>query len=195
MVDEDRERKRHGQHRQGEQESARGGEGQRLAVLAQPWPQPAQHPGGLASRLERIVWAEGQDDASEVAIESVAVDDAMAARRIVQVPAVLPDAFEDNEVVEPPEQDEGQRHSGELMDVLAPPGSLEAVAAGGAHDVLRVGAVAAGSRRLAQLLERDPPPEVGEHDAEGGGGAVGGFELHEHRRTQPPALARREPRS
>ena len=136
-VDEHAQQHRQGQARHGQQQPARGREGQRDLHLPQPGPQLADDPGPGAARLEAGPGFEHQHDAGERPAELLCAHCAPAVGGIIQAVAVSPEPFEHHEVVELPKQDGRQPHLTEGVDRLAPAGRSQAVALGRGHDVGR----------------------------------------------------------
>ena len=128
---------------------------------------------------------ERQGHPGERLVELLLADRPVAIGRVVDQETSLVEPFENDEVVELPEQDHRQGHAPELFRLLAPSVRLQTVPARGAVDVGRVASIPTDRARLAQLLDGHPASEVREHDPEARGPALGLGELQQHRRAYP----------
>ena len=82
-------------------------------------------------------------------------------------------AFQDEEVVELPEQNKRKRHIPELVDVDAPALALKPIGPGGPCDAGGGGSVPADLALVAQLGKWHPAAEVGEYAAKARSAALG----------------------
>lgn len=174
------------QGQQGQHQPAGERIGQRAPGVAEPVRDTAQDAGACAAALECGATFEAQRDSREALAELVRREGAAARRRVVEKEAVTVEAFQDEEVIELPEQDERKRQGLELIHLHGAAGAFEAIVPGGARDAGGAGAVAADLAFLAQLRERHPAPEIGKHAAETCGAALGRMHLQQEWRCHAP---------
>ena len=174
--EDDEQRRCHkGQH--GQRQPASDRIGQRATAAAEPSRDPVKNGGSRAARLECRTAFELQRNPRKATAELGGRERAAARRRIVEKEARAVEAFEDEKVVELPEQDERERHLLEHVQRYRAAGALEAVVLGGARDAGGAGAVPADLAFLAQFGERHPAPEKCKHAAQAGGTAFGRMHL------------------
>ena len=122
--------------------------------------------GLVAARFEFIGWPENQDDPCKRSLHFFDRYAARAGSRIIQTDLALADSFEDEEVIEIPEQDhrwfELQKGPYLASDATAletyPPGCLQKVA--------RLASIPSDSAVDAELFKRNPEIVIAQNDPE-----------------------------
>ena len=176
------------QPRNDEQQSRRDDEEKRRPRLAEAREQARQNVRTAAAAAEFRAGLERQADAGETLVELLERQFAPALSRVVDVHRPPGDAFENDEVVEIPEDD---HREGEVEQVrrLAPVALRgKAVFPRRAQNVHRLAAVPRNAAAHAQFLERNPAPVIGEDHREARRAAFGRLHLQD-RRHRPAAAA------
>jgi hypothetical protein len=136
-----------------------------------------------AAGLELGTGGEVQHDTGEALAELLVADAAWTGCRVVQEDLGLRGAFEHEEMVETPMDDDWKGTGQNLAELETLTLGVEAIAARSAHDARSLAAVARHAAGDAQLLERHAPPEMGEDDGKRGGTALGELHLQDGRRA------------
>ena len=173
-------------HHQGQ--PGQDGEGHAAFAHGEPLAQGAEHARPVAARLEVRAGFDLQGHAGERLVEFLVGDHPGAGGRVVEKDLFALDSLKHHEVVEIPEQDQGQPGRVQMVGLHAVARGLHAVGAGGLEHVACLAPVAVDTAVLAQLLERHELPVVGEHDGERGGPALQRLHLYDGGRLDPFVL-------
>jgi hypothetical protein len=163
-------------------------QGDEPARMPQPRRHAAQDGGAGATALEAGQGPEGQGDAGEAAVELIRRDAAGAAGGVVDpgIAAGRVGAFQYDEMIEVPEDDQREGAAVQIRHLQPVALGGDAVAARGAQDAGGLGAIAGDAAFHPQLFQRYPQPVAGQHHAERGGAAFGGFHLQHRGHLAPP---------
>ena len=185
IVDEDTERRGNHQGQQRQHEPAGDHAGEQLPGPAEQGAQLPEQIGPLATGLKIVAALESQRNAAIALFERFGGNPAPPRGRVVQIVVTAVVSFEDEEVAELPEQNQGQRQQAQLIRAYAEPVAFEPVVSGGAQDAGGAAAVPAHLAFIAQFGKRHPSSEVTQHDAQTGGAALGSMHLQQYRRGYP----------
>ena len=127
--------------------------------------QLAEQTRPLAAGLEVGAPLESQRNPAVVLGEFLGGEGASPGSRVIEMEVAVAVAFENHEVAELPKQNQRQLHLLQLFGAQAEAAALKSVVPGGAHDAGGAAAVPADLALFAQLGQRHPAPEVGQHAA------------------------------
>ena len=114
LVDEDARERRHDQPGDDEQEAAQHHVEQREPRVGQPGPQRAQHARLVAALLEIRAGREGQHHARVRGVQLLERDARRPLGRVVEIRLAAAEALENEEMIQVPEEDDGERQVVEL---------------------------------------------------------------------------------
>ena len=144
-IDEDGQQRGDSEGQQGEPQPTDDGISERGPATPQPSRKSAQDVGALTPSCERGPRRELQSNTGVALAEFVGGESAAAKSRIVDIVPLAIEAFDDDEVVELPEQDERERIFFQILPCQGIAGAFKAIVPGGTHDAGGGSAVAADS--------------------------------------------------
>ena len=190
IVDEHLDHRRNGHARNDQRQRRERGEDERAPHPAETDPEAPQHTRRLAAAAKFGARLERQTHAGEAFFELLRRKPAGSFARVVDVDPGAFDPFQDNEMVELPEDDHRERKIEEMLSLAPEASGREAKFPRRTHHVGGVAAVAGDPAPHPENFQRYPSAVIGEDHAKARRPALCGFHLQDGRYRQSPATAR-----
>ena len=169
LVEEHLHQDREQDSRQNHQKTDEDAEGDGKGGASQPFRDCSDQTRSLSAFLELIAGLHRQRNSSEASLEVLEGNDPVSHRWIIDVNPILLESFQDNEMIELPEEDAGHLQVSQGIDTGLDSIGFKSITASGSQYIGCLAAVSGNTAVLAQLGERFDPAVIAEDHRQRGG--------------------------